>query len=161
MTYPAVPLTNPWVTGYVNAVTMYDNTTLPLNEIQAVFVNQGAGSVGHVVLGSTATVTTNVVLITVNVSVVAGRKYWVAAGYSGSQNTSTSVVTVPLFINSGQVTYLSFNSYTPQTLYATAGYFYTPGTTGTFAFQINASSSAGTLTVNAGAFLVVIDLGTV
>lgn len=162
MTWPQVALTNPWVTGYVNATTMYNNTTLPLNQLQAVWFNNGAGSLAHNVLGSpVAGITTSAVTIaTATAAVVSGRKYLISSYFSGSQNTTTGNTVVSLNAAAAQIGLLQIAVSPPSTIYGTCVQLYVPGTTGSVAFAVTASTSAGTMTVAAGSYVLVVDLGT-
>jgi hypothetical protein len=159
MTFPAVPLSNPWSTGFVNATTMYNNTTLPLNEIQAVLAANGTGSVAHVVLGSNVNFTTTTTFISQSINMVAGRKYAALAYYVGL-SSATSIVNVQLASPAASYV-LQFQNVTGVvTLYGTAVAFYAPGTSGPGTWSVAGSISAGTGTCNAGSFFWVIDLGT-
>lgn len=163
MTYPAAPLTNPWTTGYVNATTMYNNTTLPLNQIQAVLVNQGTGSLGHAVLPANMTGITSgtTTLVSCTQPVVAGRKYLIIACFEGLQNTAGGAPNVTLVQNGVGLQLLYFLITGANiTIYGTASYLFIPATSASVTFALTGSTNAGTLTVNAGAFVLVQDLGT-
>lgn len=163
MTWPAVPLTNPWATGYVNATTMYNNTTLPLNELQAVFVTQGVGTLGHNVNGTTIVLSaTSGSVASVTIAVVAGRKYRYTGSWIAVQTVATSVVNANLTIAGTTVDYLQFATVAAGiTCYGTAVAFYTPGTSANITFTMVAATSAGTLSIGPGAFVLVEDMGTV
>lgn len=161
MTYPSVPLTNPWVTGFVNATTMFNNTTLPLNEIQAVFVNQGAGSIGQTVLGSTVSgISTNTVAVSLTVNMVAGRKYMGVAYFAGV--TTGSGIPNVQFVNPVGAGYImEFEAVSGGvTLYGSTFAYYAPGSTGSGTWTIQATISANTMSVATGSNIMVIDCGT-
>lgn len=163
MTFPAVPLVNPWSVGYVNATTLYNNTTLPLNEIQAVLANQGTGTVGHSVVPSNITgITTTNTYLTVGVTMVAGRKYLGIAQFEGLQNTATGVVNVSIGPPAGAGFNMLFTGIAANTtVYGAASQLYTPGTTGLGNWVCVASTSAGTLTIYSQSHLTILDVGTV
>lgn len=165
MTFPAVPLSNPWSNVFVNATTMYNNTTLPLNELQTVMTANGFGEVGHAFLTVNLTGIGGLTsqYLTVPTNMIAGRKYLGIATCEGLQNTATSVVNIALATPGATAVFSQYFTTTNAgiTIYGTATALFTPSTTGSYSFYCAASSTAGSLTLYPGSYLSVIDLGTV
>lgn len=163
MAYPATSIGNQFSSpGFISNVDLHARIDTPLDAVAAL-VNAGPyGSVGHNSLGSTTTGigSTPAVLAAQAVSVVSGRKYKITSYFEGAQVTSTGNLLVEMQISSVHADYLIFAAQPPATVYGHGGYLYVPGSTASITFRLMGSTSAGTLTVNAGAFILIEDLGT-
>lgn len=163
MAYPATSIGNQFPSpGFVSNVDFHNRVDTPLDAIRAVYLAQPLGSVGHNVLGSgvSGITTSATTLANQTVAVVSGRKYAVTASFIGSQVTSTGNAQVALQIAAATVAYLWFLPTPPETIYGTARALYIPGSSANINFTLIALTSAGTMSVQAGAYVLIEDLGT-
>lgn len=163
MAYPATSIGNQFPSaGFINNTDLHARVDVPLDAVAAL-VNAGPyGSVGHNVLGALVAgiTTTPAVLASQAASVVAGRKYKISSYFEGAQVTTTGILLVEMQIASVHAEYLWFDTTAPKTVFGKGNYFYAPGSTASVTFRLMGSTSAGTLSVNAGAFILVEDIGT-
>lgn len=142
------PLSNQWTDlEEVNATKMNARIDAMLNLLAAAQSGFPGGLLASANSPGHTGITTATVLATVSVTLVSGKKYKVTAYFQGAQVTSTGTVTVLLGGTSGVPTnILYFQSTGPATLYGSTAAEFTAPSSGTFAFQIVGSTSAGTYT---------------
>lgn len=107
--------------------------------------------------------TTTVIVISNTVTCTADHAYEVTASFTGTQNTSSGVVTIRLAGSSLVPTNIGYleTASAGKTVYGTVSGLYLAATTASKAFQLTAATSAGTLTIAANAATIWIkDLGT-
>lgn len=164
MAYPQTSIGNQFPSpGYIDNVDLHAAIDTPLDAVAAL-VNAGPyGSVGHNTLASGVTGITNTGanVATVTVSVVAGRKYRVTGYAEGTQVTTTGNAVIQLTIAAGHAEYYYFKSAgAGETIFGDGSYLYIPGSSASVTFTVQVSTSAGTASISAGAFILVEDIGT-